>query len=87
MRVKIKIIFLSLLLNSCYNNVEDNSSIKTDKVTYVKVVSPKHRSFTSRLELIGNALPNKKVIIHSMEGGNVYKLYKDIGDKVTKGEP
>ena len=86
MKFKIHILLLLLCLNSCYNNIQDTSYTKIDKLPNVEVVSPKHRSFTSRLELVGNALPNKKVNIHAMEGGNVYKLYKDIGDKVTKGE-
>ena len=41
---------------------------------------------TSTLQIIGNAMPNKQVNIHAMEGGFLSELKKDIGDKVKKGD-
>ncbi len=60
--------------------------IQTEKNPNVKVVTPQQRSFTSTLQIIGNALPNKQVNIHAMEGGFLSELKKDIGDKVQKGD-
>ena len=87
MHFKIFFFLLSLSLISCYNDKPENKLNIIDKKPNIAVVSPMHRSFESTLELVGNVFPNKKADIHSMEGGYVYELYKDIGDKVMKGEP
>ena len=88
MKAKIFIILLSLIFLSCSES-ENNQSEKEQKDaknTTVRVVNPEQRSFTSMLQIIGNAMPNKKVEIHAMEGGFLSELKKDIGDKVQKGD-
>jgi len=88
MKTKFFIIFFSFVFLSCSDSKNQQSKkIQTDaKTTTVKVVNPEQRSFTSTLQIIGNAIPNKKVEIHSMEGGFLFELKKDIGDKVQKGD-
>ena len=86
MKTKIFITLLTFLLLSCSDseNQQSENSQTDAKTTTVKVVNPEQRSFTSTLQIIGNAIPNKKVKIHSMEGGFLSELKKDIGDKVQK---
>ena len=88
MKTKIFITLLTFLLLSCSDseNQQSEKTIQTEKNTNVKVVNPQQRSFTSTLQIIGNALPNKQVNIHAMEGGFLSELKKDIGDKVQKGD-
>ena len=88
MKTKIFITLLTFLLLSCSDseNQQSENSQTDAKTTTVKVVNPQQRSFTSTLHIIGNALPNKQVNIHAMEGGFLSKLNKDIGDKVQKGD-
>tara|TARA_B100000809_G_scaffold148977_1_gene146439 strand:- start:1488 stop:2555 length:1068 start_codon:yes stop_codon:yes gene_type:complete len=85
-----KIIYILLItaLASCGGNkeVEKGVSDINTKIQTVKVVNPFVKSFTSELKIIGNALPNKQVKIHAMEGGYLAVLKKDIGDKVLKGD-
>ena len=88
MKTKIFITLLTFLLLSCSDseNQQSEKTIQTEKNPNVKVVNPQQRSFTSTLQIIGNALPNKQVNIHAMEGGFLSDLKKDIGDKVQKGD-
>ena len=87
MKTKIFITFLVFVFLSCSDSKNQQSEkTQTDaKTTIVKVVNPEQRSFTSTFQIIGNAMPNKKVEIHSMEGGFLSVLKTDIGDKVQKG--
>ena len=88
MKTNFFITLLAFLLLSCSDseNQQSEKTIQTEKNTNVKVVNPQQRSFTSTLQIIGNALPNKQVNIHAMEGGFLSELKKDIGDKVQKGD-
>ena len=88
MKTNFFITLLAFLLLSCSDseNQQNKQIIQTAKNPNVKVVNPEQRSFTSTLQIIGNAMPNKKVEIHSMEGGFLSELKKDIGDKVQKGD-
>ena len=88
MKTKIFITLLTFLLLSCSDseNQQSEKTIQTEKNPNVKVTNPQQRSFTSTLHIIGNALPNKQVNIHAMEGGFLSDLKKDIGDKVQKGD-
>ena len=88
MKTNFFITLLAFLLLSCSDseNQQSKKTIQTEKNTNVKVVNPQQRSFTSTLQIIGNALPNKQVNIHAMEGGFLSDLKKDIGDKVQKGD-
>jgi membrane fusion protein (multidrug efflux system) len=88
MKTNFFITLLAFLLLSCSDseNQQSKKIIQTEKNTNVKVVNPQQRSFTSTLQIIGNALPNKQVNIHAMEGGFLSELKKDIGDKVQKGD-
>ena len=88
--MKTKFLYFLLLttLLSCSNNKNSDLklSVKNQKIPTVKVVSPQQRDFTSILQIIGNALPNKQIKIHAMEAGYVSELRKDIGDNVKKGD-
>jgi membrane fusion protein (multidrug efflux system) len=88
MKTNLFITLLAVLVLSCSDseNQQSEKIIQTEKNTNVKVVNPRQRSFTSTLQIIGNALPNKQVNIHAMEGGFLSELKKDIGDKVQKGD-
>ncbi len=88
MKTNFFITLLAFLLLSCSDseNKQSEKTIQTEKNPNVKVVNPQQRSFTSTLQIIGNALPNKQVNIHAMEGGFLSELKKDIGDKVQKGD-
>jgi membrane fusion protein, multidrug efflux system len=88
MKTNFFITLLAFLLFSCSDseNQQSEKIIQTNKNPNVKVVNPQQRSFTSTLQIIGNALPNKQVNIHAMEGGFLSELKKDIGDKVQKGD-
>jgi membrane fusion protein (multidrug efflux system) len=88
MKTNFFITLLAVLVLSCSDseNQQSEKIIQTEKNTNVKVVNPQQRSFTSTLQIIGNALPNKQVNIHAMEGGFLSELKKDIGDKVQKGD-
>ena len=88
MKTNFFITLLAFLLLSCSDseNQQNKQIIQTAKNPNVKVVNPEQRSFTSTLQIIGNALPNKQVNIHAMEGGFLSELKKDIGDKVQKGD-
>lgn len=88
MKTNFFITLLSFLFFSCSDseNQQSEKTIQTEKNPNVKVVNPQQRSFTSTLQIIGNALPNKQVNIHAMEGGFLSELKKDIGDKVQKGD-
>ena len=88
MKTKFFIVLLCTALFACSeseNKQSENTQIDV-KTPNVKVVNPEQRSFTSTLQIIGNALPNKQVNIHAMEGGFLSVLKKDIGDKVKEGE-
>ena len=71
MKTNFFITLLTFLLLSCSDseNQQSEKTIQTEKNPNVKVVNPQQRSFTSTLHIIGNALPNKQVKIHAMEGG------------------
>jgi len=88
MKTKILLTLFSFVILACSDGTkqQDASAIVTVKTPNVKVVNPEQRSFTSTLQIIGNAMPNKQVNIHAMEGGFLSALKKDIGDKVKKGE-
>ena len=88
MKTNFFITLLAVLALSCSDseNQQSEKIIQTEKNTNVKVVNPQQRSFTSTLQIIGNALPNKQLNIHAMEGGFLSELKKDIGDKVQKGD-
>jgi RND family efflux transporter MFP subunit len=88
MKTNFFITLLAVLVLSCSDNENQQSKkiIQIEKNTNVKVVNPQQRSFTSTLQIIGNALPDKQVNIHAMEGGFLSELKKDIGDKVQKGD-
>lgn len=88
MKTNIFITLLAFLFLSCSDseNQQSEKTIQTEKNPNVKVVNPQQRSFTSSLQIIGNALPKKQVNIHAMEGGFLSELKKDIGDKVQKGD-
>ncbi len=88
MKTKFFIALLCTALFACSeseNKQSENTQIDV-KTPNVKVVNPEQRSFTSTLQIIGNAMPNKQVNIHAMEGGFLSLLKKDIGDKVKEGE-
>jgi RND family efflux transporter MFP subunit len=88
MKTKFFIALLCTALFSCSeseNKQNKNTQIAV-KMPNVKVVNPQQRSFTSTLQIIGNAMANKQVNIHAMEGGFLSVLKKDIGDKVKEGE-
>ena len=86
MKTKFFITFLAFVFLSCSDSKNQQSKkIQTDaKTTTVKVVNPEQRSFTSTLQIIGNAIPNKKVEIHSMEGGFLFELKKDAHSEYTE---
>ena len=88
MKTKFFITLLTFLFFSCSDTENKQSeNLQTNvKTTTVKVVNPEQRSFTSTLQIIGNAMPNKQVNIHAMEGGFLSELKKEIGDKVQKAE-
>ena len=88
MKTNFFITLLAFLLLSCSDseNKQSEKTIQTEKNPNVKVVNPQQRSFTSTLQIIGNALANKQVNIHAMEGGFLSELKKDIGDEVQKGD-
>ena len=88
MKTKLFICILSFTLLSCtdVSKKESNANLLEIKTPNVKVVNPELRDFTSELQIIGNAFPNKQVTIHAMEAGFLSELRKDIGDKVQKGE-
>ncbi|MFT5512045.1 MAG: RND family efflux transporter MFP subunit [Bacteroidia bacterium] len=84
------VIATTFLLSSCgaeqnvqgSANSEVNSSSKTQSV---EVVKPTQRSFTAEVLITGTAQPNQKVTLYAMESGYIDRMYKDIGDVVTKG--
>ena len=88
MKTNFLLIVFSFTILACSNGkkIQDETAILAVKVPNVKVVNPEQRSFTSTLKIIGNAMPNKQVNIHAMEGGFLSDLKKDIGDKVKKGD-
>ena len=88
MKTKIFIPLLTFVFFSCSDteNKQSEDSQTDAKITTVKVANPQQRSFTSTLQIIGNALPNKQVNIHAMEGGFLSELNKDIGARVNKGD-
>ena len=88
MKTKIFIPLLTFVFFSCSDteNKQSEDSQTDAKITTVKVANPQQRSFTSALHIIGNALPNKQVNIHAMEGGFLSELNKDIGARVSKGD-
>jgi RND family efflux transporter MFP subunit len=88
MKTKIFIPLLTFVFFSCSDteNKQSEDSQTDAKITTVKVANPQQRSFTSALHIIGNALPNKQVNIHAMEGGFLSELNKDIGARVNKGD-
>ncbi len=88
MKTKSLISILTIVMFSCTDDTtQQNENTSADvKTTTVKVVTPQQRSFSSTLQIIGNALPNRKVKIHAMESGYLAELKKDIGDKVKKFE-
>jgi RND family efflux transporter MFP subunit len=88
MKTKIFITLLTFVFFSCSDteNKQSEDSQTDAKITTVKVANPQQRSFTSALHIIGNALPNKQVNIHAMEGGFLSELNKDIGARVNKGD-
>ena len=88
MKIKIFTTLLVFVFFSCSESENNQSEkIQTEvKTPTVRVVNPEQRSFTSTLQIIGNAMPNKKVKIHTMEGGFLSELKKDIGDQVQKGD-
>jgi len=88
MKTNFLLIVFSFAVLACSDGtkIQDETAILAVKVPNVKVVNPEQRSFTSTLQIIGNAMPNKQVNIHAMEGGFLSELKKDIGDKVRKGD-
>jgi len=88
MKTNFLLIVFSFAILACSDGtkLQDETSILAVKAPNVKVVNPKQRSFTSTLQIIGNAMPDKQVNIHAMEGGFLSELKKDIGDKVRKGD-
>ena len=88
MKTKLLLCILSFLILSCTDIREKDATLNLSelKTPNVKVVTPILRNFRSELQIIGNALPNKVVDIHAMEGGFLSVLKKDIGDKVKKRE-
>ena len=88
MKTKILLTLFSFAILACSDGTQqqDESTSLAVKIPNVKVVNPEQRSFTSTLQIIGNAMPNKQVNIHAMEGGFLSELKKDIGDKVKKGD-
>jgi len=88
MKTNFLLIVFSFAILACSDGtkLQDEAAISAVKVPNVKVVNPEQRSFTSTLQIIGNAMPNKQVNIHAMEGGFLSELKKDIGDKVRKGD-
>ena len=85
-KILLTLFFLAILACSDGTQQQDESTSLAVKIPNVKVVNPEQRSFTSTLQIIGNAMPNKQVNIHAMEGGFLSELKKDIGDKVKKGD-
>ena len=75
MKIKLLICMLFFAVFSCTNSTKkeifNNSIVKTPNV---KTVNPEIRNFTSELQIIGNAFPNKQVRIHAMEGGFLSEL-------------
>ncbi len=75
------------LLSSCGKSetAEGSKSEPAGKQT-VAVVHPQYRDFVKEIEITGRAEPYRKVMIRAMESGYLKELYKDIGDRVNKGE-
>tara|TARA_B110000263_G_scaffold73027_1_gene63869 strand:- start:5946 stop:7007 length:1062 start_codon:yes stop_codon:yes gene_type:complete len=88
MKNKIFLVFTVSILFACSDSAEKKKDIakNNEKVINVKVVTPQQRAFSSDLQIIGNALANKHVLVHALEGGAVSSFSKDIGDVVSKGE-
>ncbi|PCH65587.1 MAG: hypothetical protein COC01_09515 [Bacteroidetes bacterium] len=75
------------ILVSCHSE-GDKQTVKpgeSTKIQRVEVVVPKERSFNAELLITGTAMPNQKVMLHTMESGYVRVVHKDIGDLVYKG--
>lgn len=75
------------ILTSCQSEGEEQTDgpVENVKIQRVEVIKPKERSFNSELLITGTAMPNQRVMLHSMESGYVRVVYKDIGDIVQKG--
>ena len=81
------ILLFGLLSCNKKNHISKNKQGATDaNIPHVKVIKPNYRSFNSEFHIIGNALPDKQIKIHSMESGYVLHVHNDIGDMVTKDQ-
>jgi RND family efflux transporter MFP subunit len=82
------IMIFQFLLSGCdHKNVDTDTPPPSDsKIQSVEVVKPEYRSFLSEVLITGTAHPYQQVSIVAMESGYLHKIYKDIGDVVTKGE-
>ena len=61
MKTKILLTLFSCAILACSDGTQqqDENVILSIKTPNVKVVNPEQRSFTSTLQIIGNAMPNK----------------------------
>ena len=81
-------ILLSILV-SCQSEGEEQidnpGENESAKIQRVEVVVPKERSFSAEILITGTAMPNQRVMLHTMESGYVRVVHKNIGDMVQKG--
>jgi RND family efflux transporter MFP subunit len=80
-------LFLAIGLFSCAKKESGKQEPKEafSKTQTVQVVKPMFRSIVPTLKITGKAMANRKVEVYAMESGRVVKVYKDLGDKVSKG--
>ena len=85
MKCKIAIIFTFALLVACENNGQ-----KTDEThiagTPVQITHPQKMDFSEHVELNANTVFMKKEIIRCTFQGFIKRMFKNIGDNVTKDE-
>lgn len=80
------IFFLSLvILISCSSGNKDNAPAESG--TPVKVVSPVRTNLTETINLNANTVFLNKEIVRSTFQGFIEKIYKNIGDEVSIGDP
>ena len=83
-------VVLLLSLTSCNNAKETTSDEpvlqKEKQIQRVEVIQPSTRAFEADIVISGTAEPNREVMVHALEGGYLKGIYKDIGDRVRKGE-
>lgn len=78
----------ALWLSGCSSDekTENQTTVDDSKIQNVEVTVPAYRSFVSEVLITGTAEPNREVMLYAIESGYVKTVYKDIGDRVQKGE-